>query len=145
MTMQLKKVRDGAILPTRASHGAAGYDLYACINESVVIPPGATFKTPTGIALYMGNSMYCGLILPRSGLGSSGIVLANTVGLIDSDYQGELIVALHNRSNEAFTVHKDMRIAQLLILPVRNPTFKIVDEFDKATSRNMGGFGSTGT
>lgn len=146
MTIQMKKVHPDARLPTLGSSGAAGYDLYACITEPRVLPPGAISKTPTGIAIHIGDYHLCGFIMPRSGLGTSGIVLANTIGLIDSDYQGELLVALKNTGTEPFTIEPGMRIAQLvLIRGVTHPTFKVVDEFDNATSRNIGGFGSTGT
>lgn len=132
------------LLPAYATPGSAGLDLRACIDEPVVLPPGGTFLVPTGLAVHLGNPAYAAVLLPRSGLGHKhGIVLGNLVGLIDSDYQGELKVSVWNRSGEAFTVQPLERIAQMVIVPVVQAAFKVVDEF-AASERGSGGFGSTG-
>lgn len=133
-----------AQLPQYATAGAAGMDLRACLDEAVTLQPGASCLVPTGIAVHLADPGYAALILPRSGLGHKhGIVLGNLVGLIDSDYQGELKVSLWNRSQEAFTVHPLERIAQMMIVPVVQATFAVVDDF-AASERGSGGFGSTG-
>ena len=131
-------------LPTRATDGSAGIDLRACIDEPLTIKAGATYLIGTGLAVYIQDPNFAGMILPRSGLGRKhGIVLGNLVGLIDSDYQGELKVSLWNRSQEDFVVEPLARIAQLIIVPVVQAQFEIVDEF-VASDRGEGGFGSTG-
>lgn len=131
-------------LPEYATSGAAGLDLRACIDEDIVIRPGETFLIPTGIAVYIADKNLCGMILPRSGLGHKhGIVLGNLVGLIDSDYQGQLMVSLWNRSKNDFTLSVMERIAQLVIVPVVQAEFDVVDNFN-ITDRSEGGFGSTG-
>ena len=130
--------------PTYASEGSAGLDLRACINDSVVINPGKTELIPTGISIFIKDSGYAGLILPRSGLGHKhGIVLGNLVGLIDSDYQGELFISTWNRGTSSFTINSLDRIAQLVIVPVSQATFNMVSNYTKS-DRGDGGFGSTG-
>ena len=131
-------------MPAYATTGSAGLDLQACINEAITIQPGETTLIPTGMAIHLENSAYAAMILPRSGLGHKhGIVLGNLVGLIDSDYQGQLFVSCWNRSQEAFVMNPMERMAQLVIVPVVQASFTIVDEFN-ASERGEGGFGSTG-
>jgi len=131
-------------LPDYGSIGSAGLDLRACINEQMTIKPGETALIPTGFAMFLKNPDYAACILPRSGLGHKhGIVLGNLVGLIDSDYQGELMVSCWNRSSENFTVNSLDRIAQMIIVPVMQANLNIVKDFE-ATDRGSGGFGSTG-
>ena len=131
-------------IPTYASEGSAGLDLRACINDPVVINPGKTELIPTGISIFIKDSGYAGLILPRSGLGHKhGIVLGNLVGLIDSDYQGELFISTWNRGTSSFTINSLDRIAQLVIVPVSQATFNMVSNYTKS-DRGDGGFGSTG-
>jgi dUTP pyrophosphatase len=130
--------------PTYASEGSAGLDLRACINDPVVINPGKTELIPTGISIFIKDPGYAGLILPRSGLGHKhGIVLGNLVGLIDSDYQGELFISTWNRGTSSFTINSLDRIAQLVIVPVSQATFNMVSNYTKS-DRGDGGFGSTG-
>ena len=130
--------------PTYASEGSAGLDLRACINDPVVINPGKTELIPTGISIFIKDPGYAGLILPRSGLGHKhGIVLGNLVGLIDSDYQGELFISTWNRGTSSFTINSLDRIAQLVIVPVSQATFNLVSDYSKS-DRGDGGFGSTG-
>ena len=130
--------------PTYASEGSAGLDLRACINDPVVINPGKTELIPTGISIFIKDPGYAGLILPRSGLGHKhGIVLGNLVGLIDSDYQGELFISTWNRGTSSFTINSLDRIAQLVIVPVSLATFNMVSNYTKS-DRGDGGFGSTG-
>jgi dUTP pyrophosphatase len=131
-------------IPEYASIGSAGLDLRACIEHVKVLKPGETFLIPTGIAIYIKDPKYAGFILPRSGLGHKhGIVLGNLVGLIDSDYQGELLVSCWNRSENEFMINPLERIAQLVIVPVEQAKFNIVENFTE-TERGSGGFGSTG-
>jgi dUTP pyrophosphatase len=131
-------------LPTYASKGSAGLDLRACIEHVQTLNPGETFLIPTGISIYIKDPNYAAVILPRSGLGHKhGIVLGNLVGLIDSDYQGELLVSCWNRSENAFLINPLERIAQLVILPVMQAKFNKVEQFSE-TERGEGGFGSTG-
>jgi len=139
-----KRLGKSIELPTYASEGSAGLDLRACIDAPLELQPGQTELIPTGLAIYIENPGYAGMILPRSGLGHKhGIVLGNLVGLIDSDYQGQLFVSCWNRSDTAFTIDVAERIAQLVIVPVQQVSFTQVEEF--ATSdRGTGGFGSTG-
>ena len=142
--LQIKRFHRDAKLPTRATLGSGGLDLYAC--EDAVIGAGATCKFPLGFALYIEDPKMAGLIVPRSGLATKhGIVLANTVGLIDSDYQGELVAHLWNRSDNDYTVKKGDRIAQLVLIPIIEPKIEwfYVKEFNKS-GRGTGGFGSTG-
>jgi dUTP pyrophosphatase len=131
-------------LPSYASKGSAGLDLRACIEHVQTLNPGETFLIPTGISIYIKDPNYAAVILPRSGLGHKhGIVLGNLVGLIDSDYQGELLVSCWNRSENAFLINPLERIAQLVILPVIQANFNKVEQFPE-TERGKGGFGSTG-
>jgi dUTP pyrophosphatase len=136
------RMRD--FLPAYGTSGSAGLDLRACIDAPLVIEPGQTALVPTGLAIHIADPGYCAMILPRSGLGhTNGIVLGNLVGLIDSDYQGQLMVSTWNRSQTAFTLQPLDRLAQMVVVPVMQVGFNIVEEF--ATSdRGAGGFGSTG-
>jgi dUTP pyrophosphatase len=132
------------MLPHYASAGAAGLDLRACINTELVLNPGESQLVSSGIAIHVGDPGYAAMILPRSGLGAkSGIVLGNLVGLIDSDYQGPLMVSLWNRGKAAFTIQPLDRIAQLVVVPVLQVELQVVEEF-AASARGGGGFGSTG-
>ena len=131
-------------LPKYASEGSAGLDLRACIEHVQTLNPSETFLIPTGISIFIKDPSYAGLILPRSGLGHKhGIVLGNLVGLIDSDYQGELLISCWNRSNKAFLINPLERIAQLVLVPIMQAKFNLVDDYD-ATNRGSGGVGSTG-
>ena len=131
-------------IPAYATDGSAGMDLRACLDAPVTLEPGDTKLIGTGLAMYIRNPNVASVILPRSGLGHKhGIVLGNLVGLIDSDYQGELKVSCWNRSDTAFTIEPGERIAQLVFLPVLTPQLQQVDDFD-ATARGAGGFGSSG-
>lgn len=131
-------------LPTYATPGSAGLDLRACLDAPLTLQPNAWQLVPTGIAVYLKDPGYAALILPRSGLGHKhGIVLGNLVGLIDSDYQGQLMVSVWNRGNDSFTMQPGERIAQLVILPVVQASFQLVDEFNQS-ERGEGGFGSSG-
>ncbi|HWI11780.1 MAG TPA: dUTP diphosphatase [Burkholderiaceae bacterium] len=131
-------------LPAYATPGSAGLDLRACVDAALVIEPGQTVLIPTGMAIHLGDPGLAAMILPRSGLGHKhGIVLGNLVGLIDSDYQGPLMVSCWNRGAAAFTVQPLDRIAQLVIVPVVQAAFRVVPEFG-ASDRGAGGFGSTG-
>ena len=131
-------------LPAYATPGSAGLDLRACLNEPLTLDANAWQLVPTGIAIYLKDPAYAALILPRSGLGHKhGIVLGNLVGLIDSDYQGQLMVSAWNRSDVAFTIEPMERIAQLVIVPVLQARFNLVNEFP-ASERGEGGYGSTG-
>ena len=131
-------------LPAYATPGSAGLDLRACLDAPLVVQPGQTTLVPTGIAVHIGDPGLAAMILPRSGLGHKhGIVLGNLVGLIDSDYQGPLMVSCWNRSQIPFTVQPMERLAQLVIVPVVQAMFQRVDEFD-TSDRGEGGFGSTG-
>ena len=131
-------------LPAYATPGSAGLDLRACLDAPLTLAPNAWQLVPTGMAIYLKDPAFAALILPRSGLGHKhGIVLGNLVGLIDSDYQGQLMVSAWNRSSVAFTIEPMERIAQLVIVPVIQAQFNIVNEF-KASERGEGGYGSTG-
>jgi dUTP pyrophosphatase len=130
--------------PAYATTGSAGLDLRAALTEPLLLKAGATALVPTGIAIHLADPDYAALILPRSGLGHKhGIVLGNLVGLIDSDYQGQLMVSAWNRSQTPFTIEPMERIAQLVIVPVMRAEFRVVDDF-AATARGAGGFGSSG-
>lgn len=147
-TVQIKIVdpRLGADipLPEYATAGSAGMDLRACLTESVTIGPGETRLIPTGFAMHLADSGLAAVILPRSGLGhKQGIVLGNLVGLIDSDYQGQVFVSCWNRSDKSFEVEPGARIAQLVFMPVVEARWEVVEEFD-ASRRGAGGFGHTG-
>jgi len=141
------KILDSRIkdfLPQYATPGAAGLDLRAALESPLVLNPGDTHLVPTGMAIHLADSGYAAIILPRSGLGHKhGIVLGNLVGLIDSDYQGQLFVSTWNRGKDSFTIQPMDRIAQLVIVPVLQVGFNVVDEFS-ASDRGAGGFGSTG-
>ncbi|WP_353143805.1 dUTP diphosphatase [Acinetobacter pragensis] len=131
-------------MPTYATAGSAGLDLRACVEQTTVIEPGQTVLVKTGLAIYIQDSNFAGLVLPRSGLGHKhGIVLGNLVGLIDSDYQGELMVSVWNRGQAAFSLEPGERLAQYILVPVVQAEFDLVDEFE-ATERGAGGFGHTG-
>lgn len=151
MTMTLQtisvKILDARLrdlLPAYATPGSAGLDLRACIDAPLVIAPGATVLVPTGLAIHIADPGYAAMILPRSGLGHKhGIVLGNLVGLIDSDYQGPLMISTWNRGATEFVLNPLERLAQLVIVPVVQVDFNIVDTFDE-TARGSAGFGSTG-
>ncbi|MGB1238293.1 MAG: dUTP diphosphatase [Pseudomonadales bacterium] len=131
-------------LPSYATDGSAGMDLRACLDADITVNPGETVLIPTGLAIYIADPSLCAMILPRSGLGHKhGIVLGNLVGLIDSDYQGQLFVSCWNRGDTAFTMQVGERMAQLVLVPVVQAEFEMVDEFH-ATERAEGGFGSSG-
>jgi len=132
-------------LPRYATSGSAGLDLRAMLDAPVTIAPGETVLVKTGIAIHIGDPAYAAVILPRSGLGhKKGIVLGNLVGLIDSDYQGELMISTWNRGSAPFTLEPMERLAQLVFVPVARADFRVVDDF-AASERGAGGFGSTGT
>jgi dUTP pyrophosphatase len=131
-------------LPKRATSGSAGLDLRACIDEAIDLPPGATKLIPTGIAIYIADPTLAAILIPRSGLGHKhGIVLGNLVGLIDSDYQGELMISCWNRGTQSFRIEPGERVAQLVVVPVVQVEFDVVSEF-AASDRGSGGFGHTG-
>ncbi|MDB5787191.1 dUTP diphosphatase [Caballeronia mineralivorans] len=131
-------------LPAYATPGSAGLDLRACLDEAITLEPGQTTLVPTGLAIHIEDPGYAALILPRSGLGHKhGVVLGNLVGLIDSDYQGQLMISTWNRGATAFTLNPLERLAQLVIVPVVQAMFNIVDDFAQS-ARGAGGFGSTG-
>ena len=143
MVIQLKKLKENALLPTRGSEHAAGYDLYACLEEDVLIAPGQTVKIGTGLAVAVPEGFF-GAVFARSGLASKeGLRPANCVGVCDSDYRGEYIIALHNDSDMTRTVRHGDRIAQLVILPFLPAEFEESDSLPE-TARGAGGFGSTG-
>lgn len=132
-------------LPAYATPGSAGLDLRACLDEPLTLAPNAWQLVPTGLAVHLADPAYAAMLLPRSGLGHKhGIVLGNLVGLIDSDYQGQLMVSCWNRSPTAFTIEPMERIAQMVIVPVVQAQFRVVDDFDSASERGSGGYGSTG-
>ncbi|OFZ95729.1 MAG: deoxyuridine 5'-triphosphate nucleotidohydrolase [Betaproteobacteria bacterium RIFCSPLOWO2_02_67_12] len=132
------------LLPHYATPGAAGLDLRACLDTALVLEPGDSQLIPSGIAIHLADPGYAALVLPRSGLGAKhGIVLGNLVGLIDSDYQGPILVSVWNRGRAAFTVQPLERIAQLVVVPVQQVAFEVVEEF-RASTRGASGFGSTG-
>ena len=138
------RLRDDRYAPQYATPGSAGIDLRACIEMAIKIHPGETILIPTGIAIHLSDPGLAAMILPRSGLGHKhGIVLGNLVGLIDSDYQGEVFVSTWNRGHDTFTLNPLDRLAQLVVVPVVQVAFNVVDEFP-ASDRGAGGFGSTG-
>lgn len=152
MTLQVQyKILDKRLgneieMPYYGTKGSAGLDLRACIDEDLTIEPGQTILIPTGMAIHLDDSGLAAMLLPRSGLGHKhGIVLGNLVGLIDSDYQGPLMVSCWNRSEVAYTIAVGERIAQMVIVPVLQPVFTEVEEFGDATERGEGGFGHTGS
>jgi len=139
-----KKIGIKFPLPKYATSGSAGLDLCACIDDKIMLQPGETILIPTGIAIHINDKNLAALILPRSGLGHKhGIVLGNLVGLIDSDYQGPLMLSCWNRNDKPFEILPGERLAQLILVPVLQAEFDIVDEFD-LTERGEGGFGHTG-
>lgn len=151
MTIQVEyKILDKRLgneieMPHYGTKGSAGLDLRACIDEELTIEPGETVLIPTGMAIHLDDTSLAAMLLPRSGLGHKhGIVLGNLVGLIDSDYQGALMVSCWNRSDTAYRVEIGERIAQMVIVPVLQPVFTQVEEFGDATERGEGGFGHTG-
>jgi len=132
-------------LPTYATAGSAGMDLRACLSSPAVICPGETLLVGSGVAVFIRSSAYMGVLAPRSGLGvKHGIVLANTIGIIDSDYQDEIRIALHNRGTEAYALQPGERVCQLIFVPVAQATLRLVKTFSNETARGTGGFGSTG-
>ena len=145
MNIKIKKMNNNAKLPYRATEGSAGADLFACLEEeSIILKPNERILVPTGIAISLSDRNYGAFIFPRSSLSSKfGISLANCVGVVDSDYRGEIKVPLINHSNEPFTVNNGDRIAQFVIMPVIIPDFIETEELDD-TERGTGGFGSTG-
>ncbi len=144
IAVKILDVRMNDQLPQYATAASAGLDLRACIDAPIVLAPGQTELIPTGLAIYIADPGYAGMILPRSGLGHKhGIVLGNLVGLIDADYQGPLMVSAWNRSATAFTLNPMERLAQLVIVPIQQVSFSVVNEFT-STDRGAGGFGSTG-
>lgn len=131
-------------LPTYATQGSAGLDLRACLDEAVELAPGVTTLVPTGLAIHIADPSLAAVILPRSGLGHKhGVVLGNLVGLIDSDYQGQLMVSVWNRGQDHFTIQPGERIAQMVFVPVVQAEFNLVEDFD-ASARGEGGFGHSG-
>lgn len=152
MTVQVQyKILDPRLgkeieMPHYGTKGSAGLDLRACIEEPMTIFPGQTVLIPTGMAIHLDDPGLAAMLLPRSGLGHKhGIVLGNLVGLIDSDYQGPLMVSCWNRGSDSYTVEIGERIAQMVIVPVLQPVFTQVEDFGDATERGEGGFGHTGT
>ncbi len=144
LEVRVLDARIRGMLPHYATPGAAGLDLRACLDAPLVLEPGDSQLVPSGLAIHLGNPGYAALVLPRSGLGAKhGIVLGNLVGLIDSDYQGQILVSVWNRGRSAFTVQPLERIAQLIVVPVQQVEFDVVEEFE-ASARGAGGFGSTG-
>jgi len=142
--LQVLDARMAEQIPAYATPGSAGLDLRACLDEAIALAPGQTTLIPTGLAIHIADPGLAAIILPRSGLGHKhGIVLGNLVGLIDSDYQGQLMVSCWNRGQAEFVIQPFERIAQLVIVPVVQATFRRVDSFD-ASARGAGGFGSTG-
>jgi len=139
-----KRIGQAFPMPTYATQGSAGMDLRACLDTGIQLAPGQTELIPTGMAIHIADPNLCAMILPRSGLGHKhGIVLGNLVGLIDSDYQGQLFVSCWNRGQTTFTVEPGERIAQLVLVPVVQAEFEVVDSFSD-TDRGAGGFGSSG-
>lgn len=144
ISVKILDVRMRDLLPAYATAGSAGLDLRACIDAPLTIAPGTTVLIPTGLAIHIGDPAYAAMILPRSGLGHKhGIVLGNLVGLIDSDYQGPLMISTWNRGTTDFVLNPLDRLAQLIIVPVMQVGFEVVDDFSEST-RGEGGFGSTG-
>lgn len=142
--LKVKKMRDGAQIPHRATIGSAGMDLHACIEAPVTLAPRALTRVPTGIAIGLPGPDYVGLVFARSGLAvKHGVALSNGVGVIDSDYTGEILVGLCNLGEETYTIEPGERIAQLVVMPVVLPEIAVVEEL-KETGRGAGGFGSTG-
>lgn len=144
MDLKIKKIKANAIVPIRATEGSAGFDLYACISEPVTIKKGERAIIPTGIAVEISDKNYAIFVFARSGLGiKHGISLSNGVGVIDSDYRGEICVGLINTSNVDYIINPSDRIAQIVLMPICLPNIILSDELN-TTDRNLGGFGSTG-
>ena len=142
--VKIKKLRQNAVMPTRGSDGAAGLDLYACIDKPIVINPRGLYKIPTGVAIALPDKDTVGLIFSRSGLGvNHGVSLPNAVGVVDSDYRGELIVGIGNTGEKAYTLSPGERFAQLVVMPVYGVTLEETDDLGE-TFRGSGAFGSTG-
>lgn len=140
-----KRLGNEIEMPHYGTKGSAGLDLRACVDGDLMIEPGQTVLIPTGMAIHLDDPGFAAMLLPRSGLGHKhGIVLGNLVGLIDSDYQGPLMVSCWNRSDTAYKITVGERIAQMVIVPVMQPEFNLVEEFGDATERGEGGFGHTG-
>ncbi|MEY4505480.1 MAG: hypothetical protein RL297_58 [Pseudomonadota bacterium] len=143
--LKIIDLRVAEYLPTYATPGSAGLDLRACLDARLTLVPNAWQLVPTGLAIHLADPAYAAMVLPRSGLGHKhGIVLGNLVGLIDSDYQGQLMVSCWNRSPTAFTIEPMERIAQMVIVPVVKAQFRVVDDFAVPSERGAGGYGSTG-
>jgi len=144
LDVRILDARVREMLPRYATPGAAGLDMRACIDEPLTLQPGESRLVPSGIAIHIGDPGYAAIVLPRSGLGAkNGIVLGNLVGLIDSDYQGQVFISMWNRGQAAFTIQPMDRIAQLVVVPVAQVEFNVVEDF-AASTRGAGGFGSTG-
>ena len=144
MILKVKKLREDAVLPVRATAGSAGMDLHALVDTPVTLQPGQRAMIPTGLSIALPSPDYVALVFARSGLAiKKGVTLANCVGVVDSDYRGELKVGLINQSDEPYTVEKGERIAQLAVMPVCLPVVEEADDLDE-TERGQGGFGSTG-
>ena len=142
--LKIKRLNPNAVTPTRASTGAAGFDLYACLDAPLAIEPRGLYKIPTGIAIALPDKNTVGLIFARSGLGvNHGVSLPNAVGVIDSDYRGEILVGITNCSNKPYTLQPGERCAQLVVMPVLLPALEETDELGE-TGRGAGAFGSTG-
>ncbi len=145
MTLKIKKLRENAQIPLRATNGSAGMDLHACIDKPITLKQGRLVTIPTGIAIELPSSDYAAFVYARSGLGiKHGVCLSNGVGVVDSDYRGEVCVGLCNISGDLYTIRPGERIAQMVIAPVTLPDIEEVDELGN-TERGNGGFGSTGT
>ena len=143
--VKIMDIRMADQLPAYATEGSAGLDLRACLDAPLTLAPNAWQLVPTGMAVYLKDPGYAAMLLPRSGLGHKhGIVLGNLVGLIDSDYQGQLMVSCWNRSDVAFTIEPMERIAQMVIVPVLQAQFNVVTDFESPSARGEGGYGSTG-
>jgi dUTP pyrophosphatase len=142
--LNVKRLRPAALLPRRATAGSAGYDLFACLEEALVIPAGETRMVPTGIAIDVGSPELAAFIFARSGIAvKHGVAPANCVGVVDSDYRGEVMVGLHNHSSKDYTIQPEERVAQLVLMPVAVPQVQECEELSD-TTRGAGGFGSTG-
>lgn len=144
IALKILDARMNDYLPAYATTGSAGLDLRACLDTPLIIAPGTTKLVPTGLSIHIADPAYAAMILPRSGLGHKhGIVLGNLVGLIDSDYQGPLMISTWNRGQTEFVLQPMERLAQLIVVPVQRVEFEVVDDFQSST-RGTGGFGSTG-
>lgn len=146
MKMKIKKLNPKALVPSQGTKGSAGFDIHVCMDHEITIKPNQCVMLSTGFALWVEDSSMCAICIPRSGLGAkSGIILGNTVGLIDSDYQGEWHIPLWNRSDKPVTIYPYDKICQcIFVANVCHPDFEVVQDFDKETTRGDNGFGSTG-